>query len=268
MMLASRRQTVCAVIIASFGFFAMAGVAQAVTIADNLLAGNVDVSIYLKGNPNGSQLPDLGAGVEQDIFLVDTPAAVTTGYGRIGSNGACPVGGPCVNFTSTSLIKLSNGNANIKPDGDTFHDLTISVPGFQFGDLLFGIQLQKDDVPKDTPDPIPLYDLTITVKNGATTIGEAILTDPTVDNSGLMSFLVLGENSPITSVMLSSTFGIDGAFGFAEIKSFDISEVQRLSNEGGIGETPLPGTLPLFATGLGLLGLLGWRKKRKAAALS
>ena len=31
-------------------------------------------------------------------------------------------------------------------------------------------------------------------------------------------------------------------------------------------ETPLPATLPLFASGLGVLGLLGWRRKRKAAA--
>jgi hypothetical protein len=30
--------------------------------------------------------------------------------------------------------------------------------------------------------------------------------------------------------------------------------------------TPLPAALPLFATGLGGLGLLGWRRKRKAAA--
>ena len=29
-------------------------------------------------------------------------------------------------------------------------------------------------------------------------------------------------------------------------------------------QTPLPGALPLFATGLGALGLLGWRRKRKA----
>jgi hypothetical protein len=28
--------------------------------------------------------------------------------------------------------------------------------------------------------------------------------------------------------------------------------------------TPLPATLPLFATGLGALGLLGWFGKRKA----
>jgi len=29
---------------------------------------------------------------------------------------------------------------------------------------------------------------------------------------------------------------------------------------------PIPGALPLFATGLGALGLLGWRRKRKAPA--
>jgi hypothetical protein len=30
---------------------------------------------------------------------------------------------------------------------------------------------------------------------------------------------------------------------------------------------PLPAALPLFATGLGGLGLLGWRRKRKAQAV-
>jgi hypothetical protein len=32
--------------------------------------------------------------------------------------------------------------------------------------------------------------------------------------------------------------------------------------------TPLPTSLPLFATALGALGLLGWRRKRKAQALA
>ena len=35
-----------------------------------------------------------------------------------------------------------------------------------------------------------------------------------------------------------------------------------------ISETPLPGALPLFATGFGLMGLLGWRRKRRAAAVA
>ena len=38
--------------------------------------------------------------------------------------------------------------------------------------------------------------------------------------------------------------------------------------ENFAADTPLPAALPLFATGLGALGLLGWRRKRKAAALA
>lgn len=34
------------------------------------------------------------------------------------------------------------------------------------------------------------------------------------------------------------------------------------------GATPLPGALPLFVTGLGAFGMLGWRRKKKAAALT
>jgi uncharacterized protein (TIGR03118 family) len=34
---------------------------------------------------------------------------------------------------------------------------------------------------------------------------------------------------------------------------------------GAINPVPLPTALPLFATGLGALGLLGWRRKRKAS---
>jgi hypothetical protein len=35
-----------------------------------------------------------------------------------------------------------------------------------------------------------------------------------------------------------------------------------------VGTTPLPAALPLFASGLGALGLFGWRRKRKAVALT
>jgi hypothetical protein len=35
--------------------------------------------------------------------------------------------------------------------------------------------------------------------------------------------------------------------------------------DASVAPTPVPATLPLFATGLGALGLLGWRRKRKAA---
>jgi len=35
-----------------------------------------------------------------------------------------------------------------------------------------------------------------------------------------------------------------------------------------ISATPLPGALPLFTVGLGALGLFGWRRKKKTAALA
>jgi hypothetical protein len=38
------------------------------------------------------------------------------------------------------------------------------------------------------------------------------------------------------------------------------------SGGGGLNTTPLPAALPLFATGLGAFGLLGWRRKRKSQA--
>jgi hypothetical protein len=37
--------------------------------------------------------------------------------------------------------------------------------------------------------------------------------------------------------------------------------------EIGVAETPIPAALPLFTTGLGALALMGWRRKRKSAAL-
>jgi hypothetical protein len=39
-----------------------------------------------------------------------------------------------------------------------------------------------------------------------------------------------------------------------------------VTDTAAVAATPLPAALPLFASGLGALGLLGWRKKRRAAA--
>ena len=45
-------------------------------------------------------------------------------------------------------------------------------------------------------------------------------------------------------------------------------EIRYPNLSGTVIETPIPAALPLFATGLGALGLLGWRRKRKAAAVA
>jgi hypothetical protein len=48
--------------------------------------------------------------------------------------------------------------------------------------------------------------------------------------------------------------------------TFSYTTSNGVNTYDGISETPLPAALPLFATGLGALGLLGWRRKRKALA--
>jgi hypothetical protein len=44
------------------------------------------------------------------------------------------------------------------------------------------------------------------------------------------------------------------------------SSAYAVAVSGEVDPTPLPATLPLFVTGLGALGLLGWRRKRKNGA--
>lgn len=52
------------------------------------------------------------------------------------------------------------------------------------------------------------------------------------------------------------------------LPSQDVTSAE--GNTGGeyalLAPTPLPAALPLFATGLGALGLFGWRRKRKSTA--
>ena len=56
----------------------------------------------------------------------------------------------------------------------------------------------------------------------------------------------------------------------ATMSSLDLTEMCALGWSGSacgvpVATTPLPAALPLFATGLGALGLLGWRRKKTAA---
>lgn len=55
-------------------------------------------------------------------------------------------------------------------------------------------------------------------------------------------------------------------FGLNDFGGSDLAQSVTFQSFTINSATPLPGTLPLFASGLGALGLLGWRKKKKAEA--
>ena len=108
--------------------------------------------------------------------------------------------------------------------------------------------------------------------------------------NGTITFSFLQDGTPtpkffgtmlVNSVMGDAAF--TAAFMMGEILNINLT-TQALSSgntlesvaegnranapigSGLVSTIPLPGALPLFATGLGTLGLLSWRRKRKAAA--
>lgn len=116
----------------------------------------------------------------------------------------------------------------------------------------------------------------------------------TNSNASPSTPLITGSDLTTTATTISFNFGDDSAFGSAYFESsgaYSIGFYNEFSANlttgeieigtpgnadillyptgdvvlGSVSTTPLPATLPLFATGLGALGLFGWRRKRKAA---
>ena len=71
--------------------------------------------------------------------------------------------------------------------------------------------------------------------------------------------LSLNLSNGILTVLSLSDYVFDNAHRFTDFLHFS-GTIENIT------PTPLPAALPLFATGLGALGLLGWRRKRKAQA--
>ena len=74
-------------------------------------------------------------------------------------------------------------------------------------------------------------------------------------DSNLGSFHLVLLLDPVVPINNGFLFDNSGQHGLATPISFEVA-------------TPLPAALPLFATGLGVLGLLGWRRKRKAHGIT
>jgi hypothetical protein len=93
------------------------------------------------------------------------------------------------------------------------------------------------------------YDGSGFVGAGNVPIGECFSSDPNCPDELVVS-------SVTVRLLFQFSFSTDFQIGWSG--PFDYSAPVR--------PTPLPAALPLFAGGLGTLGLLGWRRKRKAAA--
>jgi hypothetical protein len=88
------------------------------------------------------------------------------------------------------------------------------------------------------------------------------------DTSNVVLGTVHGElSNGSTTAFIGDTAGMGDYHLTYMIISNIVGDADIQMNGGWtkLAPVPLPAALPLFATGLGVMGLLGWRRKRKAA---
>ncbi len=108
------------------------------------------------------------------------------------------------------------------------------------------------DTETDFPGP-----LSISFNDG---VLQSLPVTKTADGGGILffGFTDLGASIALVTISTGATNLFADVFGIDDVRFTATTPTP----------TPIPATLPLFATGLGALGLLGWRRKRKAAALA
>lgn len=94
--------------------------------------------------------------------------------------------------------------------------------------------------------------------------------DNTFDMTSAASYnpaFIMAEGGTTASAFTALVAGLNDGQTYINIHSmmFPNGEIRGILDPVP-SSTPLPGALPLAATGFGLLGLLGWRRKRKALA--
>jgi hypothetical protein len=208
--------------------------AQANTVAYN--------AALAAGYYNGTGNPNVG-------FTTDTTASGI----QLGLGVNLRFVGPVLP-TSTNNYTVPLGTSAFAPAGAAIWDFEYSV---DFGSS--GLTENNTDA-------------NLTVLN--TSNGQSLTFDP--------SFFLLGdatngngyqnaENLGFSFVgILAPSFGFDPTAVDEYIVTLSLADVTgaplaSVTENINAAATPLPASLPLLATGLGGLGLLGWRKKRKAA---
>jgi len=176
-----------------------------------------------------------------NVVSTGTAAIVTNSVAPTGQNGDNRNNNCCNSVNPAPVIlfgsTLYNNGAN-----------AISTPGFTLKDLTTGGSVTNNGVAGSNPVP----------SSGVANLIFAYLTPDNGAHPGMLWDLT---TTPTTAVI----FGFNDN-GFSDDNHDDWMGIAQLLPGGLQTVTPIPGALPLFATGLGALGLLSWRRKRKQAA--
>jgi hypothetical protein len=190
--------------------------------------------------------------------------------------GAVVINAPAMATTITDHITFSITGAYGVPPITTDHGYTNATISGSF-DINFDPIVQI----------LPSQSITGVISNLNVSVTDPYFSPPNLTFSPIQFYafdgagtLTLSSDPALSKALVDVPFltvGINGwAYGTASAVWYSQNEFgDTLTGSGsatitelGVGglqsETPLPAALPLFATGLGGLGLLGWRRKRKA----
>jgi hypothetical protein len=147
---------------------------------------------------------------------------------------------------------------------------------------LFG---DTNDVVTGSPSTVSPTSATVTIGAQNATLANTVVSV----NTGNLAFprIIFGQSQPSPVFFVAegaenaayASYDLTTAFALTagtpefisqtfltSIGDLTFTGANSVSFEAVISGTPLPGALPLFASGLGAFGLIGWRRKRKAVA--
>lgn len=93
-----------------------------------------------------------------------------------------------------------------------------------------------------------------------------------LDSSSAVSYFYQGSTLVLAGLvyggqigadtLFSITLGSNGAYSFTDSANRSLDTIGAVS----VSQTPLPTSLPLLATGLGIIAMIGWYRKRKVGS--
>ena len=198
----------------------------------------------------------IGVANANTIDFAISPLSGTAGYtgASLDQSTAFDLGAGAAGTLSVHPVGV--GDQSGLTDGDTT-SVTISPTNIQFGSGTGNVSnALTTSITKAWSDSLGNFSETFTTvdfigRGTANTVAvllEGLLNGPGFTNSTVFFLLTANQSLPP-----------NGAISWSASES----STNPINNPA-----PLPAALPLLATGLGAFGLLGWRRKRKAAALA
>jgi hypothetical protein len=198
--------------------------------------------------------------------LFDTPYTTATALGCVAAIGIC-ITSPSFTLTSPVLnLNTFNINGQDLVTNVNFSATLTDLSNTPTGTLLLSGTVEQEVQGRTFPTQTGTW---------TTELLALSLSGPLLGHTATITLNPAQTSGGVTTITPSGgAFAIDSFFDvFVEFGLDTPTPLHQLFGPNEfvaaaptLSETPLPATLPLFASGLGALGLLGWRRKRKNAA--